>query len=392
MSDALGGEAGLRAFAAAGLGRCSSTSCPTTWRCRTRTRSGRDPGLRRSSSISIPTAAIVGSSTSTSWPAYGWRTPRCSRSPTARSLELVRDGVVSGVRVDHVDGLADPAGYLQRLREAGVEHVWVEKIVEPGEMLPAWPVEGTTGYDFLVDVDASSSIPAVATRSTRPSAAGVRSTRSAPRRRRSRSAARSRPRWGGCASRRRRGARAGLAPCPCTGPTSIPRPASPRNRTALALAALPPMSPMRCSSWCHATRVRGALPTDVGRGHGQGHRGHRDVPRRPTARAERGGWRPRPVRDRVDEFHRTNELRFRSWPRALLAATTHDTKRSADVRARIARSPRWPTAGSSRRLVASALCEYATTEGAPDADEQLFVLQTLVGAWPISRTRSTGTW
>src|SRR5690349_8200533 len=47
-------------------------------------------------------------------------------------VELVRDGVVAGVRVDHVDGLADPAGYLQRLRDAGIERVWVEKIVEPG--------------------------------------------------------------------------------------------------------------------------------------------------------------------------------------------------------------------------------------------------------------------
>jgi (1->4)-alpha-D-glucan 1-alpha-D-glucosylmutase len=40
--------------------------------------------------------------------------------------ELVGDGVVAGVRADHVDGLADPAGYLQRLREVGIEHVWVE--------------------------------------------------------------------------------------------------------------------------------------------------------------------------------------------------------------------------------------------------------------------------
>src|SRR5581483_9338418 len=42
-----------------------------------------------------------------------------------------------------------PARYLRRLREAGVEHVWVEKILEPGEQLREWPVEGTTGYEFL---------------------------------------------------------------------------------------------------------------------------------------------------------------------------------------------------------------------------------------------------
>jgi (1->4)-alpha-D-glucan 1-alpha-D-glucosylmutase len=64
-------------------------------------------------------------------------------------LELVGDGLLDGVRVDHVDGLADPRGYLERLRARGVGHVWVEKILEPGEELRPWPVEGTTGYEFL---------------------------------------------------------------------------------------------------------------------------------------------------------------------------------------------------------------------------------------------------
>ena len=56
------------------------------------------------------------------------------------------------MRVDHPDGLADPAEYFERLAEAGVEHVWAEKILEPGEELRDWPVEGTTGYEFLNDV------------------------------------------------------------------------------------------------------------------------------------------------------------------------------------------------------------------------------------------------
>jgi (1->4)-alpha-D-glucan 1-alpha-D-glucosylmutase len=65
---------------------------------------------------------------------------------------LLQDGI-HGVRVDHVDGLADPHGYLARLRELGARHVWVEKILAPGEILPdAWPVEGTTGYEFMNDV------------------------------------------------------------------------------------------------------------------------------------------------------------------------------------------------------------------------------------------------
>jgi (1->4)-alpha-D-glucan 1-alpha-D-glucosylmutase len=60
-------------------------------------------------------------------------------------------GWLDGLRVDHPDGLRDPAGYLQRLRALAPD-AWivVEKILEPGESLPAsWPVQGTTGYDFL---------------------------------------------------------------------------------------------------------------------------------------------------------------------------------------------------------------------------------------------------
>ena len=47
------------------------------------------------------------------------------------ALSLVREGTVDGLRVDHPDGLADPAGYLRRLREGGARHVWVEKILDP---------------------------------------------------------------------------------------------------------------------------------------------------------------------------------------------------------------------------------------------------------------------
>ena len=68
------------------------------------------------------------------------------------ALALVGEGLVDGLRIDHPDGLADPAGYLERLRDGGAEHVWVEKILDPGEQLRDWPVEGTVGYEFLNDV------------------------------------------------------------------------------------------------------------------------------------------------------------------------------------------------------------------------------------------------
>jgi (1->4)-alpha-D-glucan 1-alpha-D-glucosylmutase len=69
-------------------------------------------------------------------------------------IELVGSGVVSGLRIDHVDGLYDPTGYLEKLRrKTGDAYIVVEKILGPDESLPAWPVSGTTGYDFLNQVN-----------------------------------------------------------------------------------------------------------------------------------------------------------------------------------------------------------------------------------------------
>ncbi|MET3705644.1 (1-_4)-alpha-D-glucan 1-alpha-D-glucosylmutase [Arthrobacter sp. UYEF6] len=64
-------------------------------------------------------------------------------------------GLVDGLRVDHPDGLADPAGYLRWLKDlSGGAYVLVEKILEPGEELPTeFACEGTTGYDALADLD-----------------------------------------------------------------------------------------------------------------------------------------------------------------------------------------------------------------------------------------------
>ncbi len=71
-----------------------------------------------------------------------------------KMLQLVREGIVDGLRIDHIDGLADPAGYLHRLHQEGVAQVWVEKILQTNEALRDWPVEGTVGYEFLNDVTA----------------------------------------------------------------------------------------------------------------------------------------------------------------------------------------------------------------------------------------------
>jgi len=82
-------------------------------------------------------------------------------------FRLYAEGLIDGVRVDHVDGLADPRGYCRKLRrrlEALAEQrppelprepaiVWIEKILAPHERLsPEWLTDGTTGYDFMNDV------------------------------------------------------------------------------------------------------------------------------------------------------------------------------------------------------------------------------------------------
>ncbi|MGN6668544.1 MAG: malto-oligosyltrehalose synthase [Trinickia sp.] len=84
-------------------------------------------------------------------------------------LRLFAQGVIDGVRIDHVDGLVDPREYCQRLREKLAEresdrppqldgsraYVVVEKILARGESLPTdWGADGTTGYDFMNDVSA----------------------------------------------------------------------------------------------------------------------------------------------------------------------------------------------------------------------------------------------
>jgi len=77
-------------------------------------------------------------------------------------LDWVRRGEVDGLRIDHVNGLYDPEQYLWRLREKAHD-AWivVERILEQDERLPdAWPIQGTTGYDFLGHVNGLSIDPA----------------------------------------------------------------------------------------------------------------------------------------------------------------------------------------------------------------------------------------
>jgi (1->4)-alpha-D-glucan 1-alpha-D-glucosylmutase len=87
--------------------------------------------------------------------------PEVFEAVHALIFRLYQEGVVDGLRIDHVDGLAEPREYCQRLRQRLTElrdttpYVVVEKILARGEPLrDDWPVDGTTGYDFMNDVGA----------------------------------------------------------------------------------------------------------------------------------------------------------------------------------------------------------------------------------------------
>lgn len=89
-------------------------------------------------------------------------------------FDLVERGIVDALRIDHVDGLADPGAYLTRLRARLPDTpTWVEKILSDGEDLPRWPVEGTTGYEvsrligrFLLDAGGRDRIAAAYSETT----------------------------------------------------------------------------------------------------------------------------------------------------------------------------------------------------------------------------------
>jgi (1->4)-alpha-D-glucan 1-alpha-D-glucosylmutase len=157
VSEELGGEEGLRELARAGLGIVLDI-VPNHMGATEENRWWADPKLRaRFFDIDAHTGFHRRFFDVDGLAAIRQELPEVFETTHAKVLQLVADGVIDGLRVDHPDGLADPAGYLQRLRSRGVARVWVEKILSstpPGERLRDWPVSGTVGYDFLDDVAA----------------------------------------------------------------------------------------------------------------------------------------------------------------------------------------------------------------------------------------------
>ena len=134
VSESLGGEDGAARAGAARASGSSSTSSPTTWAPATRTAGGRTPSERvRVFDVDPSTGHYRRFFDIDDLAGVRVEDPAVFSLTHDKVLSLVADGVVDGLRIDHPDGLADPAGYLERLRDAGAARVWIEKILHPGE-------------------------------------------------------------------------------------------------------------------------------------------------------------------------------------------------------------------------------------------------------------------
>jgi (1->4)-alpha-D-glucan 1-alpha-D-glucosylmutase len=302
------------------------------------------------------------------------------------ALRLVREGVVDGLRIDHPDGLADPARYLRRLRDGGAARVWVEKILDPGERLRDWPVEGTVGYEFLNDVaglfvDPAGEAPLTAlwhdiSGDERPfgewaAEAKLEQARTA---------------FAPDVDRLRRlwpeveGLEEALASLPVYR-TYIDGEPAPDDLEVLDeagltgwLAQAPPEFVTRFQQTTPPVMAKGVEDTAFYRY------------ARLLALNDVGGD-PSRFGVSVDDFHAANRRRAERLPHNLLVTQTHDTKRSGDVRARIGALSAMPEAWAAavRRWLADTA--ELVRDGAPDPVERYLILQTLAGAWPIEPER-----
>jgi (1->4)-alpha-D-glucan 1-alpha-D-glucosylmutase len=389
VAPALGGEGRFRALAASGLGlildivpnHMAAVEENPFWRDRTQRARffdvDEEHGFRRRF---IDVDDLVG---------VRVEDPAVFDTTHRKALELIASGVADGLRVDHLDGLAEPRRYLERLRRCGAEHVWVEKVLEPGEQPRDWPVEGTTGYDFLDDVTSLFVDPAGEPVLTELAGEERSFDEVAHEAKLEQAGTTFEPEVRRLLSSLEvDGLAEALAALPVyrtyleAGNPAICE----ADRSALSVLPEPVRAVMmhqapapdefisRFQQISAAVMAKGVENTAL----------YRYV--RLLALNEVGGD-PGRFGLAVEDFHRANTLRNERSPRSLLAATTHDTKRSGDVRARLSYlssiAERW--AGAVRHW--HDLTSTVRTGAAPDWDEELFIYQTLVGAWPIGTDR-----
>ena len=317
-------------------------------------------------------------------------------------LSLVAEGVVDGLRVDHPDGLADPAGYLARLRDRGAARVWVEKILGPGERLREWPVSGTVGYEFLndacalfVDPDAESTL----TRLWEELAGDHRSFAQLA------LEAKLEQARGTFAPELERlaqelggeglpGGIDGLTGAVASFPVyrSYVDPGrglvDEQDAAAVAGAQMPAeLAEMllldRPAPAAFMTRFQQTTPAVWAKGV-EDTAFYRYA--RLVALAEVGGD-PARFGISVADFHAANAERAQRFPLALRTTMTHDAKRSADVRARIVALASMPRQWREHVRRWLELTEPLRRDSAPDDTERYFLFQTLLGAWPIESER-----
>jgi (1->4)-alpha-D-glucan 1-alpha-D-glucosylmutase len=311
---------------------------------------------------------------------------------SAKALELVRAGLVDGLRIDHPDGLANPAQYFRRLREAGAEHVWAEKILEPGEALRDWPINGTTGYEFLNDSTALFVDPAAEDALTELYADVAGEAREfeeiAAEAKLEQARTTFDPEVDWLAARLGEAAEdVDLASALASFPVyrtyvdpdaglvdGLDREAVGAARLPARLAAILLLEErghdafvIRFQQMTPPVMAKGVEDTSF-------YRYFRFV-----ALNEVGGS-PGRFSLGVDEFHAANLERARRFPLHLLASQTHDTKRSGDMRARLVAlswmPEEWEAAVRAVEIPADV-----------HPNDAYLVLQTVVGAWPLTRER-----
>ncbi|GAA3579869.1 malto-oligosyltrehalose synthase [Amycolatopsis ultiminotia] len=317
-------------------------------------------------------------------------------------LRWVSDGEVTGLRVDHPDGLADPGGYLRRLR-TGAPGAWlvVEKILHPGESLPqSWPVDGTTGYDALREIGGVFVDPAAEPVFTRLAAEQGARTGYAEVEQRSRRLVtddilvaevhRIAALLNGVDAA---AARAAVAEVLIAFPvyrSYLPEGAA---HWAAALERARERRPELAPAFdALDSRVRGApdgeLATRIQQTSGMVvAKGTEDTTfyrfTRFAALNEVGGSPDRFGLD-VAGFHALAAGRAAAQPSTMTTLTTHDTKRSEDTRARLA------ALSEVAEEFAAAVRRWSARRGIDEPALNLLAWQTLVAAWPISPRRLRG--
>ncbi|HVF78837.1 MAG TPA: malto-oligosyltrehalose synthase [Solirubrobacteraceae bacterium] len=307
----------------------------------------------------------------------------------AKVLSLLDDGVIDGLRIDHPDGLADPAGYLERLAAAGASRVWVEKILHPGENLRDWPVSGTVGYEFLNDVQGLFVDPAGEEALTTLHYELTGEARSFDEVALEAQLEQARGTFSREVDRLRRlhdpgDLEAALARLPVYRTYVKDGVFEDDDRHALEVARRPDLFDDAPAEF--VSRFQQTSPPVTAKGI-EDTAFYRYV--RLLALNDVGGD-PGRWGISVDEFHAANAERAWRFPEALLVTQTHDTKRSGDARARVGALSCMAEAWSTCVRRWYELTDVLVVGGAPDGQERYLIFQTLAAVWPISEERLTG--